>query len=214
LQSKKYHPVAKLSFSERYDDMVVDYVNKLKQAEAGDKAAIAEVAEIKAKAPKLVNDEMDYLRFKAAKWEDIIQKAQEVPASQDVDWAQKKAKLESELAQEREILAVVFPKNKEDMTQWKSYYQQRIARLELPKDVLSPVAKLVWITSITSEERNRKIQEYLNLLGRLIAGERLEEQLKKLENTIEYIVINEGIRLHRTYPQFLQKPSQAVPRVA
>src|SRR3990172_2955835 len=167
LQNKHYHPVAKLSFSKRYDEMVVDYVNKLRQADAGDNAAIAEVKEIKSKAERLVNDELDYLKFKISKWENIGEKAQAYAA--DKDWTQEKEKAEKQLAEERELFEVVNPKNREDMTQWRSYYQQRIARLELPKKTLSPVVKMVWITSIKRNEREKKIQEYLGVLDKLIA---------------------------------------------
>jgi hypothetical protein len=96
------------------------------------------------------------------------------------------------------------------MTQWGSYYRQRLSRLELPKKVLPLVAKIPWVLSLKREERERKIQEYLGLLDRLIAGENLVDLLLKLENDIEILVINEALRLRRDYARFLQKPGNAV----
>jgi hypothetical protein len=208
LENKHYHPVAKLSFSERYDEMVEDYVKKLGQAAAGDRAARAEVKEIRAKAVGLVAEELDYLKFKKAKWEDIGEKAREFVA--DKDWKHEKLKINAQLVEERALIAAAVPKNKEDMTQWGSYYRQRLSRLELPKKVLPLVAKIPWVLSLKREERERKIQEYLGLLDRLIAGENLVDLLLKLENDIEILVINEALRLRRDYARFLQKPGNAV----
>jgi len=208
LENKRYHPVARLSFSDRYDLMVEDFIKKLKQAEAGDKAAIDEVEAIRSKAPNLIRDELDYLKFKEAKWENISKKAQELAEDKLTDWPKLKEKAEKELAQEREKFEMASPKNKEDMSQWRSYYQQRVARLEL--NALSPVARLIWVTSMKKEEVERRIQTYLELLDRLIRGEHLEGQLHTIEKYVEIIVINEGIRLHRDYARFLQKPSPIV----
>lgn len=209
LQNEYYHPVARLSFSDRYDATVEDFIRKLKQASAGDASAISEVEIIRVKTPKLIQDELDYLIGKKAKWERIVSEAQVSTVNEEVKWEDIKAKILNELVTEREHLNNADPKNKEDMTQWKSYYRTRVARLELR--AISEVVRLVWVTSIKRENRERMINEYLAILDQLIRGEKIEERYYAMKEQMRITVVSEAARLRKNYRHFFIDSTSAIP---
>ena len=197
LEDETYHPVARLGFSDRYDVTVGDFLRKLKQASGNDGVAIAEVESIKAKTPNLIKDELDYLRSEEARWSKI---AEDVRESAEQKFVYLKSNISKDLARERELYEAAFPKDKEDMMQWKSYYQQRISRLEL--QALSPAVRLIWVTSMPKDKIDGLISKYVDLLNSSNEPG-VEEEFHKLEAEIDCIVKAEAVRLRKDYGHFL-----------
>ncbi len=207
LENEFHHPVASLSFSDRYDDMVEDYVRKLKEAAAGNRKAAAEVEAIKSRASILIKEELDYLKTKKAKWEKI---KEDLKVSTEANRSELKDKIDGEIAREQELQDIAFPKNKEDMTQWKSYYRQRISRLELQS--VCAAARLVWVTSFSKNRIDVLIKSFIDLLNKMVAKEPgAELMFHEMEVLIESIVKAEAVRLRKSYPQFFKESSQNIP---
>lgn len=207
LENEFHHPVANLSFSDRYDDMVEDYIRKLKEAAAGNRKAASEVEAIKSRASILIKDEIDYLKSRKAKWERI---KEGVKVSTDANRVELRNKINVELATEIELKDIVSPKNKEDMTQWKSYYRQRVSRLELQS--VSFVARLVWVTSFSKSKIDTLIKSYIDFLEKTIAKEPgAEEMIHQLDALIGGIVKAEAVRLRGDHPEFFRETSRNVP---
>ncbi len=208
LQNEYYHPVARLSFSDRYDITVQDFIRKLRQASAGDASAVSEVEFIRVKTPKLIQDELDHLISRKAKWERIVSEAQVSAVNEEVKWDDIKAKILNELVTERELLRTASPKNNEDMTQWRSYYRTRVARLELR--AISEAARLVWVTSIEKKDRERLINDYLAVLDQLIRGEKVEERYYAMKEQMRVTVTSEAARLRKDHRHFFIDSTSAI----
>ncbi len=207
LENEFHHPVARLSFSDRYDELVEDYVSKLREAAAGNRQAAVEVEATRSKAPNLVKEEADYLKSKKAKWEKI---KEDLKFSSEASRSELKDRISGEIARERELAEIASPKNKEDMTQWKSYYQQRVSRLELKS--VSAAARLVWVTSFSKSKIDVLIRNYVDLLNRAAANEPgAEQEFHESEALIDGIVKAEAVRLRETYAHFFKESSQIVP---
>lgn len=197
LNDESYHLVARLSFSRAYDSTVSDYVEKLKLAAFGDKEAISRVEEIIVRALNLITFELSRLKVNLDFWR---KKAKTIEKAGLSKWLELKRRIKQEWKQESDLLEISIPKDTKDMSQWKSYYQKRVSRLEL--DSLTPVARVVWVTNINPVEKEDFIKGYLDLLNQLILGHPVEEQLHRLEAHIEAVVIAEAARLRQSYPQF------------
>ncbi|MBW2969696.1 hypothetical protein KY309_01515 [Candidatus Woesearchaeota archaeon] len=197
LNNNDYHLVARLSFSRSYDSTVSDYIEKLKLAAFGDKDARLRVEEIKVKALNLISFELSRLRVNADYWR---KKQKTIDRAGLGKWLELKRKVNVEWNQEHNLLEVSTPKDTKDMSQWRAYYQTRVARLEL--DSLIPVARLVWVTKINLVERDNLVKGYIDLLNQIILGHPVEEQLHRLEARIEAVVLGEAARIRQSYPEF------------
>ncbi len=207
LENEFHHPVSRLSFSDRYDDMVEDYVRKLKEAAAGNRKSASEVEAIKSKASILIKEEIDYLRSGKAKWEKI---KEDLKVSTEFNRSELKDKIAGEIARERELQDIAFPKNKEDMTQWKSYYRQRVSRLELKS--VSAAARLVWVSSFSKSKIDVLIRNYVDYLNKTVAMEPgAEQMLHQFDALIEGIVKDEAVRLRKDHSEFFKESSQNSP---
>jgi len=197
LHDESFIPIARLTISENFQDMIADYVDKLQSAEKGDRDAIKEVVDIKSKIQNVIDDEIIRLEIDLSTMGPEVERLQEHVATEGAKWHELKEEALVDIEVVKQKLDLIIPKDREDMDQWKTYYTQRVSLLENP--ALHVAARL---KATNRSDKNQMIDEYLSLLSQVIAGKDVERGLHVLESKMESDVRMEAKRIRAQRPDF------------
>ncbi len=182
LLSSSYHPVARLVVSDMFAQVTTDFIDKERLAAEGDRDAAREVDDVRMKINNVLEEERQHLESSRQpsnpKWQDLQQE------------------VESDIRIALTRLEAIVPKNRNDVSQWKNYYLERLK--VLTNKALTPVGRLMFV----SAERDQLIGKFRSVVSQLVDGADVEEELHKLEVDIQLAVDAEIERLKKDYPQF------------
>jgi hypothetical protein len=114
-----------------------------------------------------------------------------------VKWGQLRNSAAKDIELEQQRLETITPKDPTDTAQWKTYYQERVARLE--NESVNIAARLFWTNR---SEKAGMIKRYFDVLDMLIKGVNKEEDFHVLESMMNSMVKSEAKRLRREHPEF------------
>jgi hypothetical protein len=114
-----------------------------------------------------------------------------------VQWEQLRNTAAKDIELEQQRLETITPKDPSDTTLWKTYYQERVARLE--NEAVNIAARLFWTNR---SEKAGMIKRYFDVLDMLIQGVNKEEDFHVLESMMNAMVKSEARRLRREHPEF------------
>jgi len=134
LHNEKFHPVARLAAGDNFEGTISDYALKLKEAAKGDKNAYVSVVETRSKIKTVLDEESERLKNKIEHLEFLMQHT--------VKWQEKKAQALDDRRISTERLEILIPKDRNDMTQWKTYYVGRVKILE--NEAIDITARFLW----------------------------------------------------------------------
>jgi len=197
LRNSEFHPVARLTATDGYGEMISDYAEKLNSAAQDNKAALKEVLDTKAKVDNLLQEETKRLEKEIDQWKIKAANREEYSFVAGGRWNDLKNAMEKDMKIAKQRVEMIVPRDKEDMYQWKSYYIQRVKILE--RDAINIAAR----TTFTAHKHKKQlIQQYKDMLDRLIAGENDEKSFHVLESKMNSIVAEEAKLLRKKYPRF------------
>lgn len=183
LLSSAYHPVSRLAASEMFAQVTTDFIDKARLAAEGDRDAAREVDDVRMKIDNVLEEERQQLESK-----------KQPP---NPKWQELREEVESDIRIAVERLETIVPKNKNDISQWKTYYLERLKVLTNP--ALTPVGRLMFVNA---SERDQLIGKFRSVVSQLVDGADVEEELHKLEVDVQLAVDAEVGRLKNDYPQF------------
>jgi len=114
-----------------------------------------------------------------------------------VNWEQLRNTAAKDIELEQQRLDAITPKDPNDLTHWKAYYQERVARLE--NESVNIAARLFWTNR---SEKAGMIKRYFDVLDMLIKGVNKEEDFHVLESMMNAMVKSEARRLRKEHPEF------------
>jgi hypothetical protein len=197
LNDQSLNVVARLAATKMFFWTVDDYVKKLQLASQGNKDAVAEVNDIRAKTPNLVADEIKRLSKKMGDWQEKERVMKEKAASEGAKLAGLKKQFWDDVHAETQRREIVLPRDKNDMSQWMTYYRERVARLE--NSAVSLPARMLW-TNV--ENRDALMQEYIETVNRILLGKDTEEHLHQVEAQMQGVISMEARGVREKYPKF------------
>lgn len=183
LLSSAYHPVSRLAVSDMFAQVTTDFIDKERLAAEGDRDAAREVDDVRMKINNVLEEERQQLESK-----------KQPPSPK---WQLLQQEVESDVRIAVERLEAIVPKNKNDISQWKTYYLERLK--VLTNAALTPVGRLMFVNA---SERDQLIAKFRSVVSQLVDGADVEEELHKLEVDVQLAVDAEVVRLKQEYPQF------------
>jgi len=201
LTDESLHPIARLKAAVTdYDDLISDYVKKLK---SGNHEALYEIQDTRAKVGNVLHDELKMLKAELSFAEQALGKKEEFASGEGVKWAELQTTALEDLNIARARIEIIIPRDKKDMSEWKSYYRARISILE--NNAINIAARLLFTSHKT---KNAIIEQYLKLLNKLLMKEGIEKLFHHLETRMESMVASESRRIRLQYPQFFAVPEE------
>ena len=114
-----------------------------------------------------------------------------------VQWEELRNSAARDIETENQRLETITPKDPKDMAHWKTYYQERIARLE--NKSVNVAARFFWTNR---QDKSGITKRYFDVLDMLINGVNKEEDFHVLESMMEAMCKQEARRLRREHPEF------------
>lgn len=192
LKDETMHPIARLAATEDFDEMVLDYISKLREAAEGDARALKEVRATKKKTKALLAEEVKRAERKIEEIKDILRET--------VKWQSVRDRALEDRRVSQQRMEMLLPKDRANALEWKAYYKGRVKVLE--NDAIDVAARFLWVNH---KKKTELVNEYFELLNQLVMGnEGKEKEFHKLEAMMDASVKREARRIREAYPDFFK----------